>query len=96
MVARQNFQRIISFSTWSHTVSNTVKESTLDHIYCNHQTLVKNCDLIKPILGDHVLTFIEIYETKPAINRDWKNYSTTVLNEILTQVYIYFDNDSVQ
>ena len=100
LVARHNFNQIITFPTWSRTIKNVVKESTLDHIYCNNATLIRNCDYIKPIFGDHVLAFVEINAAKPiakkTFRRKWKNYTPALLIERLSHMDLCFENDTVQ
>jgi endonuclease/exonuclease/phosphatase family metal-dependent hydrolase len=45
--------QLVEFPTWSITVNNVVKYSTLDHVYSNNSTDVSCLEQIDPLCGDH-------------------------------------------
>ena len=59
-----NFEQIVDFPTWSRSINNTRKESTLDHIYSNNIHIVSKCFFEAPLFGDHVIVIIELLNNK--------------------------------
>ena len=74
-----NLSQIIEFPTWQRIINNTLKESTLDHVYLKNPLIVNKISHCKPLIGDHMLVMLnlicEIDEPKIVIRRCWKNYS---------------------
>ena len=68
--------QIIDFPTWSRTVNNELKESTLDHIYLTDPTICTNIESLKPCFGDHMLITITICSAilncALSLRRDWR------------------------
>lgn len=69
-------------TTWTRTVENTIRHSTLDHAYTNVQPLT--VDTIDVNLGDHqgLVTKSSIKtttNTEDIYTRSWKNYSKSNL-----------------
>ena len=94
------FEQIVDFPTWSRSINNTRKESTLDHIYSNNIHIVSKCFFEAPLFGDHVIVIIELLNNKfpPStfICRDWRNYDPTKLINILNDCDLINENVSVQ
>jgi hypothetical protein len=95
-----NFQQFVDFPTWSRTIKNVKKESTLDHVYCNDFSLIGKCYFLTPCFGDHVPVVIEcIGDTKEPVcftRRDWRTYNPESLRTLLSNNNLVFDSSSVQ
>ena len=50
-----NLIQLVIFKTWTRMVGSVVRSSTLNYIYVNNVTLLKNVTHVTPILGDHEL-----------------------------------------
>ena len=79
LLSDHNLIQLVDFPTWSRNVNNSLKQSTLDHIYVNVINLVVNCYSFHPPFGDHLPVVVEISCSKPlikkSIRRNWCNYS---------------------
>ena len=95
-----NLTQVVNFPTWSRSVNNIHKESTLDHIYCQNPLNIINLHSLKPHFGDHLMISFDIEGKLPrpvyAYKRSWVNYSKGSLCTILAGVNWNIDDDSVQ
>ena len=95
-----NFEQLIDFPTWSRSINNVKKESTLDHIYVNNTPIVSKCLFETPLFGNHVIVIIELLNNKPDpstfVCRDWRNYDPSKFINILNVCELINVNDSVQ
>ena len=48
MIDRLELFQIVNFPTWSRTINNVVKQSTLDHVYTNSNHLVNSVTSLTP------------------------------------------------
>ena len=90
-VLEHNLFQIVNFPTWSRTINGIVKESLLDHIYVKNITTIFETSFEIPTFGDHaiVVATLNLYfnkptPTSPTQKRSWKDYSSLVLNELLS------------
>ena len=92
--------QLVDFPTWSRFVNNTLKSSTLDHVYTNNLAIIQNCNSITPNFGDHLLIIIELTLAKTPIKnitrRNWKNYSKQNIVNELSDVNFEIDCADVQ
>ncbi len=95
-----NLIQMVDFPTWSRTINNVVKLSTLDHIYSNKITDISSIEQIDPLCGDHcVVTCTVNYMKQPATftyRRNWKFYNKSLLCQKLREVDWNCSADSVQ
>ena len=100
LVEKLNFFQLVDFPTWSRYVSNSLKDSILDHVYVNNLTLVSNCSSITPTFGDHLLIIVELTLVRPPVKnitcRSWKNYSKQSLLNAFNDVVLEIDCVDVQ
>ena len=50
-----DLSQLVEFSTWTRTINGVRKESILDHIYTDNDTLINEVTFKVPIFGDHNL-----------------------------------------
>ena len=70
--------------TWTRTINGIKKESTLDHVYTDNDTLVNEITFKVPTFGDHnlVIAKLSLTTSKSTVSicrRDWHNYSPGTL-----------------
>ena len=92
--------QLINFDTWSRIVGLELKSSTLDHIYVDNVTLVKNVSFIDPCFGDHLMISVHLstctLPPKITFGRDWRKYTSEKLCESLAGVDWSTEADAVQ
>ena len=95
-----NLIQLIKFNTWSRLVGNNWKESRIDHLYSNNSAAINDVNSITPIMGDHKIIMATLGELKPipkiTERRNWKNYSKSLLIELLDQVEFNLEIPTVQ
>ena len=81
--------QLVKFTTWTRTINGVRKESTLDHIYTDNDTLVNDVTFNVPTFGDYNLVIAKL-SLKSSINtvsickRNWRNYSPSTLIDNIT------------
>ena len=79
VLSHENLIQIVNFATWSRMYGQTLKSSTLDHIYVKDPTLVYNLKSLEPLFGDHLLIVFGVdgVKVRPRVSkrRDWRLYS---------------------
>ena len=92
--------QLIKEPTWQRIVNNTLRESTLDHLYVTNPTLIENINLKTPIIGDHKLILFNAKGIKksdpPIIKRNWQKYTSLKLNDLLSKITFEIEADKVQ
>ena len=86
-----NLFQNVNYPTWSLTINGIVKESLLDHIYVKNVTTIFETSFDIPTFGAHAIVMATLnYQCKiptsiaPIQRRSWKDYSSLVLNELLS------------
>ena len=79
-----NLVQLINFKTWTRTINGVKKESTLDHIYTDNDTLVDFVNFKVPTFGDHnlIIAKLTVKLTKNSVSickRNWLYYSKNFL-----------------
>ena len=79
-----NLVQLVNFVTWSRSVNAVIKESTLDHIYTDNDSLVNEVTFKVPTFGDHklIIAKLNISLNNNAVSickRSWHNYSKSRL-----------------
>ena len=79
-----NLKQLVHFKTWTRTINGVKKESTLDHIYTDNDTLVLEVNFEMPIFGDHNLVIAKLTvraenSSVSICKRNWRNYSQRFL-----------------
>ena len=79
LIAEFNLSQVVDFITWSRSVNNNLKKSTLDHVYTNNVELVFESFGVQPTFGDHCIVITSLHVNKVPVKisyrRDWRNYS---------------------
>ena len=92
--------QVVNFETWTRIVGNSLKCSTLDHIYVEDPTRIKLLDKFKPYFGDHNLVMFTMKSTKDQNEtryvRNWKVYSKEKLCYELSRVEWNINAETVQ
>ena len=100
IIEKANLEQLVHFPTWARSVSNVLKQSTLDHIYTNNLLILSECTSIKPPFGDHLLVIAELNTTEKTpeftIRRDWRLYTKEILLTKLLNVNLSIDCNEVQ
>jgi hypothetical protein len=95
-----NIEQLVNFTTWTRTIGEIVRESTIDHFYSTKLTLLSTVSYSKPCFGDHFIINIdycmEREASKPVVRRNWKHYSKEGFNALLAEVDWNIKDDSVQ
>ena len=95
-----NLIQLIHFPTWKRIVNNTLKESTLDHLYVQDPTIITDVTSKEPLCGDHVIVMFQIKGTPdpPSVflKRNWQHYTAEKLNQALLNVTFNIEADQVQ
>ena len=55
-----NLIQVIQLKNWRRIVTNTIRESVLEHIYVNDQSLVSVINSIEPLIGGHTINIFNI------------------------------------
>ena len=87
--ARQNLVQMVEFPTWCRIYGNTLKQSTLDHVYLNCSDIVESVQELSVSTSDHspVLVTIQyggVRSQRKQLYRDWSKYSKEKLLELLS------------
>ena len=81
-------------------MNNSIKQSTLDHIYVNNLNAVLEFNSFPPPFGDHLPIFIVISSVRPkdkiSFRRDWRRYTPTECLAKFNNVNLQIDCVSVQ
>ena len=100
MLAEFNLIQMVKFKTWSRMVGTVMRSSILDHVYVENPVVIKNLKSTRPYFGDHLMVEFCINGTKnkpkTIIRRDWRHYSSELLNLKLNQVSWDIDIEDVQ
>ena len=92
--------QIINEPTWQRVVNNTLRESTIDHLYVKNPLVIHNIEYLKPLIGDHKLITFEINAiAKPQqtiFKRNWSKYSKDKLLAALAAEPFCIETPNVQ
>ena len=79
MITDFNLNQSVDFTTWSRSINNNPKTSTLDHVYTNNTELIFECFGVRPIFGDHCIVVASLSTSKIpekfSYRRDWRHYT---------------------
>jgi len=87
------FLQLIDQPTWHRTHNILLKESIIDHIYCNNCVEISNVTQDFPNIGDHNLIYFDPYsnsnpvidKSREALIRDWRKYSSELVYAIYNE-----------
>ena len=100
LTERLDLFQIVDFPTWSRTINNVTKQSTLDHIYTNSNHLVNSITSLTPTFGDHQLIMVELAiaktQNKNIVKRNWSKYNKESLILALSNVNLDINCCDVQ
>ena len=100
MTDRLELFQIVDFPTWSRTINNVVKQSTLDHVYTNSNHLINSVTSLTPTFGDHQLIMVELAiektQNKNIVKRNWSKYNKEALIIALSNVNLEINCCDVQ
>ena len=93
--------QMVEFETWKRLINGTWRTSTIDHVYTNDATVIKNLKPVETIIGDHVLVTMNLKNEKKeeqelSYRRDWSKYSKEKLIEHLSSQDLTLEIDDVQ
>jgi exonuclease III len=95
-----NLLQLIEQPTWKRIINNSVKTSTLDHLYVKNPDHVTNIEMYEPLFGDHKLITFDIMARHTVHNtvlrRNWSQYSKEKLIYALSLEPFNIETDSVQ
>ena len=85
-VTTNNLVQLVNFVTWTRTINGIRKESTLNHIYTDNDTLVNEVTFKEPTFGDHnlVIAKLPIAPENNSVSfckRNWHKYSPRFIIE---------------
>ena len=96
----KNLIQLLKDATWQRIINNDLKDSILDHLYVTNPTLIHDIVLKTPLIGDHkLITFKAQGNPLPPeiiMKRNWQNYTSTKLNELLSTINFDIEADLVQ
>jgi hypothetical protein len=100
IIEQFNLIQLVDFPTWSRTINNIYKQSTLDHVYITNSSNVLDCYSFPPPFGDHKPVITEINfnskQTTNEIRRDWRFYSSIKCEALFADVDFNIDCVDVQ
>lgn len=100
ILEQHNLIQMVNFPTWSRSVLNVHRESTIDHVYAKVPTRITNVNNTMPGFGDHVLISFQYscsrQENVPFQKRCWRGYNSENLCDLLKNVDWRITDDSVQ
>jgi len=72
--------QMVKFSTWTRLHAGTLRQSIIDHVYVDNQSLVEYVEEISVTVGDHVPVMVNLScktktEKRTIFIRNWKSYS---------------------
>ena len=92
--------QLVDFTTWSRSINNILKESTLDHIYTNTPELIFDCFGVRPTFGDHCIVVASLstnkIQGKISYQRDWRHYTPLKCHNAFANTDWYIECVDVQ
>jgi endonuclease/exonuclease/phosphatase family metal-dependent hydrolase len=86
----RNLTQMVNFSTWTRLHAGNLRQSIIDHVYVDNQTLVEYVEEVSVTIGDHVPVLVSLKcktktEKRTVYIRNWKDYTKENLEQELAK-----------